>query len=261
MASWADVFTVSAKVTHSLRTITVREALIGVIVRGSKRIVASREVSGVSHYATGSVCLLPHGSTLDVINSVGLDGRYEARVLTLKPGLLALFVAQYPIQTSGPSIESHAKTIADDVFTDAFSRAFDAMRAAESSDAIQRHRVLELLLVLAERGLVFSAVEPSSWSDRVRRVVAQRPHAVWSVNALARVFHVSESTLRKNLALEGNTVTGCLREVRLETGLALLQTTQLQVSEVAGRCGYESHSRFSAAFRDRYGFAPSHLRR
>lgn len=42
--------------------------------------------------------------------------------------------------------------------------------------------------------------------------------------------------------------------------MGLLQTTGLQVSEIAGRCGYESHSRFSAAFRERFGFAPSHLR-
>ena len=48
--------------------------------------------------------------------------------------------------------------------------------------------------------------------------------------------------------------------MRLETGLVLLQSSALQVSEIAARCGYESHSRFSAAFRERFGFSPSQLR-
>ena len=52
----------------------------------------------------------------------------------------------------------------------------------------------------------------------------------------------------------------CVREVRLEAAMALLQGTGLQVSEIAARCGYDSHSRFSAAFRERFGYAPSHLR-
>ena len=47
---------------------------------------------------------------------------------------------------------------------------------------------------------------------------------------------------------------------RLETALVLLQSSTLQVSEIAARCGYESHSRFSAAFRERFGFPPSQLR-
>ena len=51
-----------------------------------------------------------------------------------------------------------------------------------------------------------------------------------------------------------------MRDVRLEAALALLQGSGLQVSEISARCGYGSHSRFSAAFRKRFGFAPSHLR-
>jgi transcriptional regulator GlxA family with amidase domain len=42
--------------------------------------------------------------------------------------------------------------------------------------------------------------------------------------------------------------------------MSLLQGTSLQVSEIALRCGYDSHSRFTAAFRQRFGYPPSHLR-
>jgi len=99
-----------------------------------------------------------------------------------------------------------------------------------------------------------------TWAERVRRLVAQRPHAAWGVNELANSFHVSPSTLRRRLEQEGQTVSDCIREVRLETALLLLQSSTWSISEIAARAGYASHSRFSAAFRTRFGFAPSHLR-
>ena len=82
----------------------------------------------------------------------------------------------------------------------------------------------------------------------------------WTVERIAAAFATSASTLQRRLAQEGETVSQCLRDVRLETALVLLQSSTLQVSEIAARCGYESHSRFSAAFRERFGFPPSQLR-
>ena len=66
--------------------------------------------------------------------------------------------------------------------------------------------------------------------------------------------------LRQRLQDEDSNVTACLREVRLELGLSLLQTTEIPVGQIAQRCGYESHSRFTAAFRSRFGLSPSSVR-
>jgi transcriptional regulator GlxA family with amidase domain len=40
----------------------------------------------------------------------------------------------------------------------------------------------------------------------------------------------------------------------------MLQTSDLSVGEVAQHCGWESHSRFTAAFQQRWGVAPSVVR-
>src|SRR3989344_638162 len=108
----------------------------------------------------------------------------------------------------------------------------------------------------------FAAVPPGElgWAERVRRLVGPSPQADWTVERIAAAFATSASTLQRRLAQEGETVSQCLRDVRLETALVLLQSSTLQVSEIAARCGYESHSRFSAALRDRLGFPPSRLR-
>ena len=81
-----------------------------------------------------------------------------------------------------------------------------------------------------------------------------------TIEQIAQTLGMNVRTLQRRLAQEGETVSQCLRDVRLETALVLLQSSTLQVSEIAARCGYESHSRFSAAFRERFGFPPSQLR-
>jgi len=122
------------------------------------------------------------------------------------------------------------------------------------------HYAIGLYAALAEAGIVFAPPGELGWGERVRRLIGPSPQADWTVERIAAAFATSASTLRRRLAQEGETVGQCLRDVRLETGLVLLQSSTLQVSEVAARCGYGSHSRFSAAFRERFGFAPSHLR-
>ena len=68
---------------------------------------------------------------------------------------------------------------------------------------------------------------------------------------------MSPSTLQRRLAESGATLAAMVREVRLEIALGLLQTTELPIGEIALRCGWQSHSRFSANFQERWGVAPS----
>ena len=77
-----------------------------------------------------------------------------------------------------------------------------------------------------------------------------------TVDTLAQAFHLSASSLQRRLAEEGTTASRCVREARLLTAMALLQGSDLQVSEIAVRCGYQSHSRFTAAFRQRFSGSP-----
>ena len=142
---------------------------------------------------------------------------------------------------------------------EAMRRAAQCLSAEGSSRALQQHRLIEVLLLLSERGWVFAPGLPQ-WDERVRRLIAHRLHARWTIADLAEAFHTSASTLRRRLAEHGLTLGELVREVRMETALALLQSTPLSVGEVAARCGYESHSSFSSAFRQRFGFAPSDLR-
>jgi len=140
------------------------------------------------------------------------------------------------------------------------SSCFETQRSATSSLRLKIHKVVEILILLAERGYPFLPRDTLTLPDQVRRVVGQAPHEDWKSSRIAMHFHISESTLRRRLQEYGVTTHEVLNEVRLGTALTLLQTTDLQIGEISRRCGYESHSRFTATFRQHYGYPPSYLR-
>jgi len=248
---------VFTRVTHAVRTLTLRDDLVGWVVTGRKRLSTPQ---GEIRFAPGQVFLLPRATRWDVINEAPAGGHYEARLISFAPKLVEAFHARFGQFAAVPPIQHSASTQADDAFVNTFQHAVVALRDPETSAAMREHRAMEVMLLLAERGLVFAPVSELSWTDRVHRLVGQRPHASWSVDDVARGFQVSASTLQRRLTEEDTTVSRCVREVRLETAMAMLQETDLQVSEIAARCGYDSHSRFTAVFRKRFGYAPSFLR-
>ena len=230
---------IATTVHHRVHTVTVRMDSVGWVVSGTKHLVTP---GGGHRFPRGRVFVLP------------------ARLLCFAPELVEQFHRQFGQFAAVPPVQGCAGLMADATFEDSFTRAVAALESDASSQALREHRALEVLLMLAEAGLVFAPPGDLGWAERVRRLIGPSPQADWTVERIAAAFATSASTLQRRLAQEGETVSQCLRDVRLETALVLLQSSTLQVSEIAARCGYESHSRFSAAFRERFGFPPSQLR-
>ena len=253
----ANLHLVSTSVPHRIRTAMVRDDLVGWVVAGRKRLATP---TGVHTFGAGQDFLISRATQWDMVNEPGPCGRYVAHIMAFTPPLVELFHDRFGQFAATAALQGCASSMADEVFTATMNHATAALQDGEVSQAVREHRALEVLLLLAERGLVFAPTSELAWADRVRRLVAQRPQATWALGDIARAFHLSSSTLQRRLALEGASVSQCVREVRLETAMTLLQGSTLQVSEIASRCGYDSHSRFSAAFRGRFGFPPSHLR-
>jgi AraC-like DNA-binding protein len=248
---------IRTRVPHLVRTATVRDDQVGWVVSGRKRLCTP---GGETRFAARQVFTMARATQWDMVNEPVAGGYYEARLMGFAPQTVERFHDRFGQFSAVPPVQGCASTDADDSFVATFDRATTALLESDVSDAMREHRALEVLLLLAERGIVFSPLRELGWADRVHRLVSQRPHAAWTVDELARAFHLSPSTLQRRLGEEGTSASRCVREVRLESALAMLQGTGLQVSEIAARCGYDSHSRFSAAFRERFGYAPSHLR-
>ncbi|AXF18953.1 AraC family transcriptional regulator (plasmid) [Paraburkholderia caledonica] len=249
---------ISTRVRHRITTVAMHDDTLVLVRRGIKTLLDS--ASSVAVKAGGSI-LLPRGSQWDVINDPATDGRYEAVILQFGDSVTADFQRMYAGEFKCAPMDGCFKMPPCKPFEEAVLRAADAIGKSETSPRLRHHRAMEVLLMLAERGCILRPRGEMTWPDRLHRVIAHRPHAAWSIERLARACHTSASTLRRRLADHNVTVGGLVREIRMESAMLLLQTTEFPVGEIAQRCGYDSHSRFSAAFKLRYGFSPSRLRK
>ena len=238
--------------SYRLRTLTVHSDALVVVLRGTKQLMSPTQTLTIP---AGQAVMMAAGTTWDVINDPNGHTRYEALLVAFEPewvqSLSGLDWPRPPHTISHARVQHTGATLLE-----AVQRTLDHSASAP----VLRHRMQEVLLLLAEQGWTYAPRQGRPWPDRVRQLVAQRPYADWSAYALAAAFHVSESTLRRRLDDAHQPLATLVRHTRLEVALGLLQTTSLSVGEVAQRCGWASHSRFSAAFQVRWGVAPRLVR-
>lgn len=75
---------------------------------------------------------------------------------------------------------------------------------------------------------------------------------------LAQKLMMSKSQLyRKLKAINGKSIAVFIRSIRLQRARQLLETTDMNISEIAYECGFNDPSWFSKSFKEEYGFSPS----
>lgn len=96
----------------------------------------------------------------------------------------------------------------------------------------------------------------------VRERIDADPAAVTTLAALAASFGMSASKLKQDFFVAFGTCTGAyINERRLLLGHELIERHGLSVSEAAYRSGYAHPANFTAAFRRRFGYPPSAMKR
>ena len=90
----------------------------------------------------------------------------------------------------------------------------------------------------------------------------QHPEERPTIEELSRRCLMNPTTLKAVFkAVYGDSLASHMKEHRMERAAELLREGNLSVGEVAAAVGYDSPSRFSAAFRERYHMLPSEYRK
>jgi DNA-binding response OmpR family regulator len=85
-----------------------------------------------------------------------------------------------------------------------------------------------------------------------------------NLNALSIAINIamSESQLyRKIKAISGKSTAVFIRSIRLQEAKKLLETTDMNISEIAYDCGFNEPTWFSKSFKEEYGVSPSTFRK
>jgi AraC-like DNA-binding protein len=210
----------------------------------------------------GGVVLVPPGTETDVVNVPGPAGIYRAILICFAGSLLAAFSQGHPRLVAGRRPLGQPSVLADPIdFVEAVRRAVLGLAGETSAGPeLLRHRLVEVLVMLAERGIVFDGLRPLRLAERVGAHMARDLAHAWTAGEVSRDLGLSEPTLRRRLAEEGTSFSRVLADARLGRALFLLQSSEEDVTRIALDVGYRSASRFAARFRQRYGLPPSQAR-
>lgn len=242
-----------ARSEHSVRQVAFHWDCVVLVRRGAKTLL---EPLGSTSVTPGWLLAAGRGAVVDVINVPDGKGVYEALVLAFPLDLIQ--------DAEGPSCVSRLSAGWSCIrpqreLMEAIERTHTALTDPASSQRLRWLRAAEVLELLALTGICF-ATQRLTTLEQVCRLLSTNPSHAWTLARVASECAVSASTLRRRLQSQGKTFTALLREIRLEQGLALLQTSTQAIGAISGNVGFCSASKFSAAFKARYGFSPSVLR-
>ncbi|MEN3929994.1 AraC family transcriptional regulator [Microvirga sp. W0021] len=227
------------------------------VISGSK-IVRWATKERVAH--SGEIIALESGQALDVINVPDDNSKlYEAKLISLDADAVFKFSEQ---DATSKAISCLYQVTAPSIsFQDAFSRAFEAIADERSIPASAASaRVQEVLAWLDKNGGYFRNNKIHTVERRVRFHISADIQSQWTAQHIASKLGFSEATLRRKLAEEGTSFNNTLIDVRMSRAYTLLQATDMPITQIAFEIGYDSPSRFSARFRDRFGYSPSVVR-
>ncbi len=238
--------------THCRRLSSIEPAIV-LVKRGTKRV---RDAGMELVMDEGVATVFPAGFDADIVNEVDAHGCYQALSVVFAPEAIAAHVSAAPALTRITPLEETPPGLAG-----AMESAVDAICDTTLPDPIARHRISELLVWLDRRGIRLSCPSQNDLVTNIKRIVASAPEVNWPAPDVAARLAMSEATMRRRLARTGTSLSKILLETRMLAALTLLQAGDQSVVQIAYAVGYESPSRFAGRFRERFGFAPSELRK
>ena len=98
--------------------------------------------------------------------------------------------------------------------------------------------------------------------QNVRRIINSNLEKEISIEELAGKVNLNRTTLQKVFKeMYGLTVNEYRTKARLQLAKNLLASTELSITEIAGRCGYANASKFSDVFKKNEGLLPKDWRK
>lgn len=251
-----SVFSITQATATIFPDLYIGQTFLCLILAGTKRVICP--VNGEMIGNVGDLLVFPPGSIVTLENRPVLRESYRAEGLYFHDDLVeAVYADQgHSRASSGIQIVRALPHNPPDIV--ALLKTTLADRTL--SPLIRRHRLLEPLLWLRQHGIRLPVHDDEQPLGRLRRLIETDLSHPWRVADAAETFAMSEATFRRWLAKSGQGFSRILQNTRLERGLALLQTTNISVSQIALECGFKTPSHFSDAFRRRFGIKPSAIR-
>ena len=166
------------------------------------------------------------------------------------------------VDMSSPAVSHHLRVLKDSGLLSSRREGREVYyRASDAAQSRLLHEMIEQVMDVA----------CPRWREEAEQVkiireihddLAQHMDRRVTIEELAHRYLINPTTLKTVFKeVYGSSLAAHMKEHRMERAAALLRETDLSVAEIAGQVGYESQSKFTAAFKETYGELPSEYRR
>ena len=168
------------------------------------------------------------------------------------------------LDMSSPAVSHHLRSLAECGLLE--SRRDGKEVYYKAPDTVQGQLLHEIVEQVMEIACPEKGMDPGASQEQIIRNVHDYMIAHLSehftIEELAREFLMNTTTLKAVFKrVYGTSLAAHMKAHRMEKAASLLLTTQDDIGTIARAVGYESQSRFTAAFRESYGAAPGEYRR
>ena len=147
-----------------------------------------------------------------------------------------------------------------------FSAFYD--QPEELRNAYLRVKTLELLLYLAKlkpsgrNQMTQYQAEQVRVIREIHDLLASNMERRFTIEELSRKYLMNQTTLKAVFkSVYGESIAAHMKEHRMEKAAALLHESDMSIAEIGRLVGYESQSKFTAAFKEQFGQLPKEYRR
>ena len=166
------------------------------------------------------------------------------------------------VEMSSPAVSHHLRVLKDSGLLSSRRDGREVYyRAADGPQSRLLHEMIEQVMDVAcpqwreeaEQVKIIREIH-----DHLTEHMEQRV----TIEELAHQYLINPTTLKTVFKeVYGNSLAAHMKEHRMEKAASLLRETELSVAEIAGQVGYESQSKFTAAFKEQFGQLPKEYRR
>ena len=168
---------------------------------------------------------------------------------------------------SSPAVSHHLRSLREtDLITGSREGKEVYYRASGNEAAQLLHHMIEQTMCItcpeeAER-LSDTRADQIALVHDVHEYLLQHMDERITIEALSHRFHLNATTLKAVFkSVYGNSLASHMKEHRMEMAAKLLIETGLPVSDISHRVGYDSQSKFTAAFKSNFGMLPTEYRK
>ena len=168
------------------------------------------------------------------------------------------------LNMSSPAVSHHLRSLTESGLLESRRDGKEVYyRAPDTVQGQLLHEIVEQVMKIAcpEQTVDYQASQEQiirHVHDELTNNLAERV----TIEELSRKYLMNTTTLKRCFKqVYGETIAAHMKKHRMEEAASLLLKTQNDIAAIAQAVGYESQSRFAAAFKETYGELPTEYRR